>query len=160
MDSVYRLAPLGASRNGKRHSNSASAIAMDWSSQHSRTVRSLRFPQENAISVFGSNTISSLATTISRVLVNRFEHRTASPRIRQFRHHWLCYRIVGVAADRHPGQVDYSHNPPQEGRDEDFSLRADQARKVKARLRRLHHAKRLSGNVSQICRFFEVSRAL
>ena len=35
-----------------------------------------------------------------------------------------------------------------------------QARKVKARLRMLQHAKRLSGNVSQTCRFFGVSRAL
>src|SRR5260221_6482696 len=30
-----------------------------------------------------------------------------------------------VAANRHPGQVGYSHNPPQEGRDEASSLRAD-----------------------------------
>src|SRR5258706_4420034 len=30
-----------------------------------------------------------------------------------------------VAANRHPGQVGYSHNPPQEGRDEESSLRAD-----------------------------------
>src|SRR3981081_2736209 len=35
-----------------------------------------------------------------------------------------------------------------------------QARKVKARLRMLQHAKRLSGNVSQTCRFFGVCRAL
>jgi transposase InsO family protein len=35
-----------------------------------------------------------------------------------------------------------------------------QARKVKARLRMLQHAKRLSGNASQTCRFFGVSRAL
>src|SRR5258708_10833102 len=35
-----------------------------------------------------------------------------------------------------------------------------QARKVKARLRMLQHAQRLSGNVSQTCRFFGVSRAL
>jgi transposase InsO family protein len=35
-----------------------------------------------------------------------------------------------------------------------------QARKVKARFRMLQHAKRLSGNVSQTCRFFGVSRAL
>ncbi len=35
-----------------------------------------------------------------------------------------------------------------------------QARKVRARLRMLQHARRLSGNVSQICRFFGVSRAL
>jgi transposase InsO family protein len=35
-----------------------------------------------------------------------------------------------------------------------------QARKVKARLRMLQHAKRLSGSVSQTCRFFGVSRAL
>ena len=35
-----------------------------------------------------------------------------------------------------------------------------QARKVKARLRMLQHAQRLSGNVSQTCRFFGVSRAV
>ena len=35
-----------------------------------------------------------------------------------------------------------------------------QARKVKARLRLLQHAQRISGNVSQTCRFFGVSRAL
>src|SRR6266436_2902288 len=31
----------------------------------------------------------------------------------------------GVAANRHPGQVGYSHSPPQEVRDEESSLRAD-----------------------------------
>jgi transposase-like protein len=35
-----------------------------------------------------------------------------------------------------------------------------QARKVKARLRMLQHAQRVSGNVSQTCRFFGASRAL
>src|SRR5215467_13845616 len=35
-----------------------------------------------------------------------------------------------------------------------------QPRKVKARLRMLQHAQRISGNVSQTCRFFGVSRAL
>ncbi len=35
-----------------------------------------------------------------------------------------------------------------------------QARKLKARLRMLQHAQRVSGNVSQTCRFFGVSRAL
>ncbi len=35
-----------------------------------------------------------------------------------------------------------------------------QARKAKARLRMLQHAQRISGNVSQTCRFFGVSRAL
>jgi transposase-like protein len=35
-----------------------------------------------------------------------------------------------------------------------------QARKLKARLRMLQHAQRMSGNVSQTCRFFGVSRAL
>src|SRR5580700_5161459 len=35
-----------------------------------------------------------------------------------------------------------------------------QARKVKARLRMLQHAQRISGNVSQTCRFFGVSGAL
>ncbi len=35
-----------------------------------------------------------------------------------------------------------------------------QARKVKARLRMLQHAQWVSGNVSQTCRFFGVSRAL
>jgi transposase-like protein len=35
-----------------------------------------------------------------------------------------------------------------------------QARKVKARLRMLQHAQRISGNVSQTCRFFGVSRSL
>jgi transposase InsO family protein len=35
-----------------------------------------------------------------------------------------------------------------------------QARKVKARLHMLQHAQRVSGNVSQTCRFFGVSRAL
>ena len=35
-----------------------------------------------------------------------------------------------------------------------------QARKVKAGLRMPEHAKRLSGSVSQTCRFFGVSRAL
>ena len=35
-----------------------------------------------------------------------------------------------------------------------------QARKVKARRRMLQHAQRVSGNVSQTCRFFGVSRAL
>lgn len=35
-----------------------------------------------------------------------------------------------------------------------------QARKVKARLRMLQHAQRLSGNVSQTCRFFGVSGLL
>jgi len=35
-----------------------------------------------------------------------------------------------------------------------------QARKVKARPRMLQHAQRVSGNVSQTCRFFGVSRAL
>jgi transposase len=35
-----------------------------------------------------------------------------------------------------------------------------QARKVKARLRMLQHAQRVSGNVSQTCRFFGVSTAL
>jgi transposase-like protein len=34
-----------------------------------------------------------------------------------------------------------------------------QARKVKARLRMLQHAQRISGSVSQTCRFFGVSRA-
>jgi hypothetical protein len=34
-----------------------------------------------------------------------------------------------------------------------------QARKVRAELR-MHHARRLSDNVNQICRFFGVSRAL
>jgi hypothetical protein len=34
------------------------------------------------------------------------------------------------------------------------------ARKVKARLRMLQHAQRLSGNVSQTCLFFSVSWAL
>ena len=34
-----------------------------------------------------------------------------------------------------------------------------QARKVKARLHMLQHAQRVSGNVSQTCRFFGVSRA-
>ena len=34
--------------------------------------------------------------------------------------------MVGfVAANRHPGQVGYSHSPPQEVRDEESSLRAD-----------------------------------
>jgi Homeodomain-like domain len=35
-----------------------------------------------------------------------------------------------------------------------------QARKVKARQRMLQHALRVSGNVSQTCRFFGVSRSL
>jgi hypothetical protein len=35
-----------------------------------------------------------------------------------------------------------------------------QARKVEARLRTPQHAQRVSGNVSQACRFFGVSRAL
>jgi transposase-like protein len=35
-----------------------------------------------------------------------------------------------------------------------------QARKVKARLRMLQHAQSVSGNVSQTCRFFGVSRWL
>jgi transposase-like protein len=35
-----------------------------------------------------------------------------------------------------------------------------QARKAKARLRMLQHAQRMSGNVSQTCRFFGVSRSL
>lgn len=35
-----------------------------------------------------------------------------------------------------------------------------QARKVRARLRMLQHAQRVSGNVSQTCRFFGVSWAL
>ena len=35
-----------------------------------------------------------------------------------------------------------------------------QAMKVKARQRMLQHALRVSGNVSQTCRFFGVSRAL
>ena len=35
-----------------------------------------------------------------------------------------------------------------------------QARKLKARLRMLQHAQRVSGNVSQTCRFFGVSKAL
>src|SRR6266851_9555280 len=35
-----------------------------------------------------------------------------------------------------------------------------QDRKVKSRLRMLQHAQRVSGNVSQTCRFFGVSRAL
>ena len=35
-----------------------------------------------------------------------------------------------------------------------------QARQVKARLRMLQHAQRVSGNVIQTCRFFGVSRAL
>jgi len=35
-----------------------------------------------------------------------------------------------------------------------------QVRKVKARLRMLQHAQRVSGNVSHTCRFFGVSRAL
>ena len=35
-----------------------------------------------------------------------------------------------------------------------------QVRKVKARLRMLQHSERVSGNVSQTCRFFGVSRAL
>jgi hypothetical protein len=35
-----------------------------------------------------------------------------------------------------------------------------QARKVKARLRTLQHAQRVSGHVSQTCRFFGRSRAL
>ncbi|MGA7090357.1 MAG: helix-turn-helix domain-containing protein, partial [Candidatus Acidiferrales bacterium] len=35
-----------------------------------------------------------------------------------------------------------------------------QPSKVKARVRMLQHAQRLSGNVSQTCRFFGVSRAL
>lgn len=35
-----------------------------------------------------------------------------------------------------------------------------QARKVKARLRMLQHAQRVSGSVSQTCRFFGVSRSL
>src|SRR5215475_5081433 len=35
-----------------------------------------------------------------------------------------------------------------------------QVRKVKTRLRMLQHAQRVSGNVSQTCRFFGVSRAL
>jgi transposase-like protein len=35
-----------------------------------------------------------------------------------------------------------------------------QARKVKARLRMLQHAQRISCSVSQTCRFFGVSRAL
>ena len=35
-----------------------------------------------------------------------------------------------------------------------------QARKVKARLRMLQHAQRISGNVSQTCRFFGVSPVL
>jgi hypothetical protein len=30
-----------------------------------------------------------------------------------------------VAANRHPGQVRYSHSPPQEVRDEESSLRVD-----------------------------------
>jgi len=34
-----------------------------------------------------------------------------------------------------------------------------QARKVKTRLRMLQHPQRVSGNVSQTCRFFRVSRA-
>lgn len=35
-----------------------------------------------------------------------------------------------------------------------------QARKVKARLRKLQHAQRVNGNFSQPCYFFGVSRAL
>jgi len=35
-----------------------------------------------------------------------------------------------------------------------------QARKVKARLRMLQHAQRVSGSDSQTCRFFGVSRSL
>jgi len=33
-----------------------------------------------------------------------------------------------VAANRHPGQVGYSHSPPQEVRDEESSLRADSSK--------------------------------
>ena len=42
---------------------------------------------------------------------------------------WTHFRphvqILRVAANRHPGQAGYSHNPPQEGRDEESSLRAN-----------------------------------
>ena len=34
-------------------------------------------------------------------------------------------RKMCVAANRHPGQVGYSHSPPQEVRDEESSLRTD-----------------------------------
>ena len=50
-----------------------------------------------------------------------------------------------VTANRHPSKAAYDQI---------------QARKMKARLRMLQHAQRVSGNVSQTCRFFGVSRAL
>src|SRR5580765_8346562 len=37
----------------------------------------------------------------------------------------MTIRESCVAANRHPGQVGYSHSPPQEVRDEESSLRAD-----------------------------------
>jgi transposase InsO family protein len=43
---------------------------------------------------------------------------------------------------------------------ENSAYKQIQARKVKARLRMLQHAQRVSGNVSQTCRFFGVSRSL
>lgn len=72
----------------------------------------------------------------------------------------VAARMALVAINRHPGQVGYSHNPPQEGRDEESSLRGNPGEEVKAGLRMPEHAKRLSGSVSQTCRFFGVSRAL
>jgi hypothetical protein len=61
---------------------------------------------------------------------------------------------VVKAADRHPGQEGYSLNPPREVGDEDPVYEQIQAKKVKARLRMLEQAQRVSGNVSQTCRFF------
>ena len=54
----------------------------------------------------------------------------------------------------------YSHSPPEEVRDEESSQRAGPGEESKVRLRMLQHAQRVSGNVSQTCRFFGVSRAL
>jgi hypothetical protein len=36
-----------------------------------------------------------------------------------------CPLNILVAANRHPGQVGYSHSPPQEVRNQESSLRAD-----------------------------------
>jgi hypothetical protein len=67
---------------------------------------------------------------------------------------------VVEAADRHPGQEGYSLNPPREVGDEDPVYEQIQAKKVKARLRMLEQAQRVSGNVSQTLPLFRGPRAL
>ena len=59
------------------------------------------------------------------LMFNYTDQTTGEVKLDRIRRIKITRKDGNVAANRHPGQVGYSHSPPQEVRDEESSLRAD-----------------------------------